>query len=76
MPGNNDYKVGVPDMETEIATHGTGFATVWKVPYTVTDGPAKGTKGHVSIPTDEYEPNAVHGAIQKAVAVHQQVMGA
>jgi hypothetical protein len=42
MPGNNDYKVGVPDMETEIASHGTGFATVWKVPYTVTDGPAKG----------------------------------
>jgi len=70
-----DYKVGNPTLETNISEAGTGFVKSWKVPYTVTDGPAKGTTGHVMIGTEDYNADNVHAAIGTAVNVHQQVMG-
>lgn len=70
----SDYKVGNPSMQTDISEHGTGFVTSWKVPYTVTDGAAKGTTGHVLVPADQYNAATVHGAIRKAVDTHHSVM--
>lgn len=71
-----DYKVGNPTLETNISDIGTGFTKSWKVPYQITDGPAKGTVGHVSIPADQYDADTVHSAISQAVKVHHEVMGA
>lgn len=76
MADKRDYKVGIPTLETNIADHGTGFAMEWKVPYTVTDGPARGTRGHVSVATEDYDAGTVHRAISTAVMAHQEVMRA
>jgi hypothetical protein len=70
----SDYSVGNPSMETNISDDGSGFVTSWKVPYKVTDGAAKGTKGHVLVPADQYNAATVHGAIRKAVDAHHSVM--
>jgi hypothetical protein len=69
-----DYEVGNPRLDTEISDTGTGFAKVWEVPYTVTDGPAAGTRGHVRIPTANYTADNVHSAIRSAVDTHHEVM--
>lgn len=70
-----DYRVGNPTLETEISDTGTGFSKSWKVPYTVTDGPASGTHGHVMVPAENYSADNVHAAIQTAVKTHHEVMG-
>lgn len=70
-----DYSVGNPTLDTEISDSGTGFHKVWEVPYTVTDGAASGTKGHVRIPADSYDADTVHSAIRQAVDTHHAVMG-
>jgi hypothetical protein len=69
-----DYKVMNPTMETAINEAGTGFVTNWKIPYVITDGPAKGTRGHVLIPSDQYNADNAHQAIAGAVAMHHAVM--
>lgn len=70
-----NYTVGKPTIETNISDEGTGFTKSWKVPYTVTDGPATGVKGHVMVPTESYNADNVHTAIQAAVKTHTEVMG-
>jgi hypothetical protein len=70
-----DYTVGNPRLDTEISDTGTGFIKVWEVPYTITKGPAQGTKGVVRIPADEYSADSVHATIGQAVGIHQQVLG-
>ena len=70
-----DYTVGNPRLDTEISDTGTGFTKVWEVPYTVTDGPASGTKGNVRIPAAMYNADNVHSAIRTAVDAHHEVMG-
>jgi hypothetical protein len=70
-----DYRVGIPSIETVISDVGTGFATQYKVPYTITDGPAKGLKSHIMVPAESYNADNVHDGIVSAVAVHQEVMG-
>ena len=70
-----DYSVGRPSLETEISDDGMGFSKLWKVPYTVTSGPATGVKGHVMVPVEQYNANNVHMAIATAVNFHQDVMG-
>lgn len=70
-----DYTVGNPRLSTEISDTGTGFVKTWTVPYTITSGAATGTRGEVTVPADQYTADNVHGAIQTAVAVHQEVLG-
>lgn len=69
-----DYIVGNPVLETEISEAGTGFSKVWRVPYKITDGPAKGTAAHVMIPAENYNAENVHAAIGSAVRTHHEVM--
>jgi hypothetical protein len=70
-----DYSVQAPRLDTEISETGTGFTKVWEVPYTVTAGPAKGTRGSIRVPASEYNADNVHAAIAQAVQVHHEVMG-
>jgi len=70
----SDYQVGNPQLQTEISDSGTGFTKAWEVPYTVTSGPAQGTKGAVRVPADQYSADAVHTLIRQAVDVHHEVM--
>jgi hypothetical protein len=69
-----DYVVGNPRLDTEISDTGTGFSKVWEVPYTVTDGPASGTRGVVRVPASAYTAENVHALIAQAVQVHHEVM--
>jgi len=69
-----DYTVGHPRMDTEISDTGTGFKTVWEVPYTVTKGAAEGTQGKVRVPATQYNADNVHAAIRAAVDTHHAVM--
>jgi hypothetical protein len=69
-----DYEVGNPRLDTEISDTGTGFTKVWEVPYTVTQGPAAGTRGSIRVPANQYSAENVHAAIAQAVQVHHDVM--
>jgi hypothetical protein len=75
MAGNGDYQLHNPTLDTQLSDTGTGFDKIWKVPYTVTSGPAMGTRGHVTVPAEQYDADTVHGLVQQAVATHQDVMG-
>jgi len=54
-------------LDTELSDNGTGFTPVWRVSYTVTSGAAKGTKGYVNVPADQYNADTVQQAINAQV---------
>lgn len=53
---------------TEINPSGTGFEEVWNVSYQVTDGPAKGTIGTISVPEEDHNAAYLKSAIDEKVA--------
>lgn len=59
--------------ETQLSDNSDSFRPVFKVGYEVTDGPAKGTRGHVVIPASDYDSEVVNGAIQRIVEQHQRI---
>ena len=71
---SKDYVLKPPRQDTELSESGTGFVTVWQVPYRIIDGPATGTEGYVRIPAAQYSPDFVGAAVEHAVKVHQEVM--
>lgn len=54
-----------PDFEVNPA--GTGFQNVWKITYKVSNGPAKGTVGTVTVPEDNHNAAAVSSLIEAKV---------
>lgn len=47
---------------------GTGFNHDWEVMYEVTDGPAKGSVGTVTVPASDYNADYVDGAIREQMS--------
>lgn len=63
------------NLDQVLSDTGTGFEKVWQVNYKVTEGPAKGTRGHVVIPVAEYSADTVFKTISAAVYHVDQVAG-
>lgn len=68
-----DWKVTGQRLDTDIHPEGTGFQRVWQTHYEITDGPAKGVRGYVRMPTEEHSPEKVSEAIKHAVTQLQGV---
>jgi len=61
------WRVLSQNLQTELSPTGQGFTPVWQVRYEVTQGPAKGTTGQVSIPASQYNADEVKKSIDAAV---------
>lgn len=62
------YKITSQQQEEEINPSGLGFVQVWRVAYVVTSGPAKGTRGSVTLPAEDHNAQQVDQAISAKVA--------
>lgn len=62
-------------LSTELSDSGTGFTPVWQVKYLVDSGKAKGTRGQVNVPAEQYNKDTVKAAIDAAVYHLDQVAG-
>ena len=58
---------------TEISPSGTGFQEVWNITYQVTDGPAKGTIGSLSVPEEDHNAAFIASAINDKVAALNEI---
>lgn len=61
------YHVVSQNLETDLSDTGTGFMPVWVVTYQVDAGNAKGTRGKVRIPAQQFNADTVKAAIDAAV---------
>jgi hypothetical protein len=61
------YTITGQKQSSQINAAGNGFQNVWEVTYKVTDGPAKGTVGTVSIPEEDHNATYVQQAIADKV---------
>lgn len=68
LPGGQSQSV-------ELQPGGVGFTDVMEVKFQVTDGPAKGTYGQVSIPLGLYTTDYVRTVIDERVASMNAVAG-
>jgi hypothetical protein len=50
--------------ETTLAQTGAGLDTYWVVPYTIEDGPAKGTTHTLHVPIRDFTPAGVKEAVE------------
>ena len=69
----DQWKVTGIRQETQLSENSDSFRPVQKVSYEVTDGPAKGTRGHVIIPQEDYRAEIVQPTIQAMVDNHQRI---
>lgn len=61
----------IPDAahtETVLPENGSGIVTVWKVPYTIDSGPAKGSRHSVTVPAAQFHAEGVKQAIMEHAA--------
>lgn len=63
------YSVGTQTEDQEINPQGTRFIKVWRVPFEITSGPAKGTYGTVVVPDSQHTADVVSKMITAKVAV-------
>lgn len=63
-----DYRVLGQKPEMNINPAGTGFTNDWAITYQVTDGPAKGTVGTVTVPQSDHNADYVDAAIREQMA--------
>lgn len=64
----SNYTILSQNQNTEINPSGTGFMNVWNVTYKVTDGPARGTQGTVTVPEEDHNADYVGSAIEAKIA--------
>jgi len=68
-----DHEITYVKQDTQLSSTEQGFRPVFKVGYQVTDGPAKGTAGHIIVPADQYNAETVKATLAKVVGTHQEV---
>lgn len=57
--------------DTTLGEGGTGLVTEWVVPFTIDDGPAKGTTHEIRVAPRDFTPAAVKQAITESLnSVH------
>ncbi len=61
------YTVTAQTQSTEINPAGNGFHNVWNITYKVTDGPARGSHGTVTVTEDEHNTAHVKAAIESKI---------
>lgn len=69
------WHVTSQSLQTELSETGVGFTPVWQVKYVVDSGPAKGTRGQVNVPAEQFNADTVKAAIDAAVYHIDKVAG-
>lgn len=61
--------------ESHFSDTDTGMQQVFVVPYRITDGPARGHRGVVRVPPEDYNADGVRRHIDTAASSHHMVAG-
>lgn len=64
----NTYEILSQDPTTEISPTGRGFQEVWEISYKVTDGPARGTVGRITVTNADHTAEYVDRAIRSKIS--------